>query len=202
MSSRAAFYQIGTLERIKSHLEEAAKKYAKAAAFESELQLRVQNLADGAPEAERLKTELEEYHQIVKALAAREEDCRAREREVRASPEFRMITSMRQDKRRPTRADISGVWTSGPNLSGYNMELEQRGETVRGRGFQWGCGAMFDFFQVRGVYHGSILSLTLDYQSEDMPNRTYRYCRKGRRLRFADLHGKREQRIIPVVNLR
>jgi len=67
--------------------------------------------------------------------------------------------AMLADAQHPTRYNISGVWTSGPDLTGVLVQLKQDGQKVTGRGCNWGCLGDFDPYQITGTYKDGILSL-------------------------------------------
>ncbi len=85
-------------------------------------------------------------------------------REQQAKEEF--ADQLNQDDRVPTQKNISGLWTSGPNLTGYTVQFDLTGKSVVGRGFHWGCMGIYEKFEVAGTYDGSILSFVSDEHPE------------------------------------
>ena len=57
------------------------------------------------------------------------------------------------DDRRPSAADISGVWTTAPSHAAYIMQLEQHGEMITGDGEYETCLPEAGYtFQIEGTY--------------------------------------------------
>lgn len=69
--------------------------------------------------------------------------------------------AMEKDHRKPTKANISGRWTTGSNLCGQEFQLEQDGEKITGRGYAWGCTGVFPSLKVSGTYRGGRLTLKI-----------------------------------------
>jgi hypothetical protein len=80
-----------------------------------------------------------------------------------------------QDRRRPTAKDLSGAWTSGPNLVGVIVQLEQKGSVVRGKGCHRGCTpGYFAPFEIAGTYRDGVLRVTYTEAAEKPENVIYR----------------------------
>ena len=77
------------------------------------------------------------------------------------------------DLREPAAENLSGIWTSGPNLGGFDLQLEQRGEKIEGLGYNWGCMGLSSPFKVRGSYSGGVLSVRFFGQGVDSIRREY-----------------------------
>ena len=81
---------------------------------------------------------------------------------------------LQEDDRVPTQEDISGLWTSGPNLVGYTVQFDVSETAVVGRGYHWGCLGLYDDFELAGTYDGNVLTFVTD----EHPERTRRFkCR-------------------------
>jgi hypothetical protein len=70
---------------------------------------------------------------------------------------------MEKDKRRPSKADLSGNWSTGPNLVGITFQLEQDGEKITGRGYNWGCTGISSVIKMEGTYRGGKLTLATSW---------------------------------------
>jgi hypothetical protein len=77
------------------------------------------------------------------------------------------------DIREPTAENLSGIWTSGPNLGGFDIQLEQRGEKIEGLGYNWGCMGLDSPFRVRGSYRTGVLSVRFLGRGVDSIRREY-----------------------------
>src|SRR4030095_1016806 len=95
---------------------------------------RLQKLPAKAPETAQFEMELEAFRQLISRLAEEEQYLKARLREIQSSPQYLVPKAIGSDKRRPTKANVSGAWTSGPNLTGYTIQLEKGGWPTGGRG--------------------------------------------------------------------
>lgn len=77
----------------------------------------------------------------------------------------RVSKEMEKDKRRPSKADVSGNWSTGPNLVGIDFQLEQEGEKVTGRGYNWGCLGIYSVEKMEGTYRDGKLTLATTWTS-------------------------------------
>src|SRR4029434_3648487 len=125
------------LEQTTKDIQEIGPRRSTAEAKERELRSRLQKLPAKTPETAQFEMELEAFRQLISRLAEEEQYLKARLREIQSSPRYLVPKAIGSDKRRPTKANISGVWTSGPNLTGYTIQLEQRGEPIRGVWHSW-----------------------------------------------------------------
>ncbi|MEA3210597.1 MAG: hypothetical protein QOE70_3654 [Chthoniobacter sp.] len=191
------------LESLATEIRETHRTQAKVAARARELSARMQKLPRPANAADnqRLRMELKETQQMIEVLAGRERESQARLRQLQSSPEHRLLTAISNDRRHPTKADVSGVWTSTPNLVGYVLQLEQRGDSVTGRGYHWGCLGIYDFFQITGSNRAGLLSLTFASPERKNEKHDFHYLEDRRRPRFEAKQGKRTERIIPWYEL-
>lgn len=181
-------------------IERAVRDHAKYAAKESELQLRIQNLPAGSPDAERLKEEIEEVHEIVQLSTQQEKSHRDELRQIQASPELAAIAALGNDHRRPSRADLSGVWASRPNLVGYVIQLEQSGKFISGWGYHWGCMGDYDMFAVNGSYEGGKLSLTFQSPTAQSNHQCrYRYSEDRNQPQFKVPHSEPDEWMSPIA---
>lgn len=73
----------------------------------------------------------------------------------------RISEEIQKDKRRPTRENISGNWSTGPNLVGISFQLEQDGQKISGRGYGWGCLGVNSPFKIAGTYREGRLDITV-----------------------------------------
>jgi hypothetical protein len=190
------------LEQLSKEIQELGRNRSKFSANESELKSRLQKLPANAPQAERTKAELDETRQVLTVLAEREHEIRDRLREFQDSPNYRIATAIAGDNRRPTRADVSGVWTSGPNLVGYTVQLEQRRESINGQGFYWGCLGAYDSFSVSGSYRSNVLSLIFRVSPLKQTKHVYGYSEERGLPRFQVSGSKYKERIMPSYELR
>ena len=71
-----------------------------------------------------------------------------------------------QDDRVPAPENVSGLWSSGPNLVGYTVQFDLTGKNVVGRGYHWGCLGVSDNFKLTGTYDGDVLSFVTDEHPE------------------------------------
>ncbi len=113
----------------------------------------------------------------------------------------RLITAIEKDNRHPSKSDISGAWCSGPDLSGYTIQLEQRGQDVTGRGYYWGCLGTYDVFQVTGSYKSDRLRLTFTASPRKRVNLHLTYSELKGRPRFVERPGRDYPRIIPNLDV-
>ncbi len=122
-----------------------------------------------------------------------------------ATPEALMkalAETIEKDGRHPSPTDLSGAWTSGPNLVGYTMQLEQRGETVEGRGYYWGCLGMFNPFRVVGSSKSGTLSLTFTFSTQKHEKRVFKYSLEKGQIQFSRKGEGPRERIVPYWNMR
>lgn len=85
----------------------------------------------------------------------------------------KMLRELESDPRKPTATDCSGVWSTGVNLVGYTVQLEQTGPQVSGHGYHWGCTGVYEPFEVSGNYDGNQLVLRTD--GEPPSSSTFRW---------------------------
>jgi hypothetical protein len=190
------------IEQLTKGIQELGRTRAEYSAREPELASRLKKLPADSPQTERVRAELDETRQILTVLAERDRDARTRLRKLQESPEHRITTAIARDNRRPTKADVSGVWTSGPNLVGYTVQLEQRGQSINGQGFYWGCLGTYDTFRVSGSYRNDVLSLTFRVSPLKQTKHVYSYFEERRLPRFQVPESKRKERIIPSNEFR
>jgi hypothetical protein len=190
------------IEQLTKDTQELGRNRSNFVANESKLKSRLQKLPANSPQAERTKAELDETRQVLTVLTEREHENQDRLRDLRDSPEHRITTAIARDNRQPTRADVSGVWTSGPSLAGYTVQLEQRGQSVTGQGFYWGCLGTYDTFHVSGSYRNDVLSLTFRVSPLKKTKHVYRYSEERRLPRFQVSESKYNERMMPSYELR
>jgi hypothetical protein len=190
------------LEQVNKGIQEHRERRADVAVVIRQLNSRIEKLPAKAPERMELQKDLEALQQLPSRLVKEEQELQARVQTIQNSAEYRIPKAIGGDKRRPTKAKISGVWTSGPNLTGYTVQLEQRGDLVEGRGYYWGCLGIYDIFNISGTYRGDTLSLTFDKVRGKREEHVYRYNAERGRPRFEVRNSKYEERIVPVSGLR
>jgi hypothetical protein len=71
----------------------------------------------------------------------------------------RLSQSFLKDQRIPSTSDLSGVWTSGLGLSGFDIQIEQHADKIEGRGFHWHCSGLSGPFTVAGSCREGVVSL-------------------------------------------
>ncbi len=189
------------IKELENEINKIQRSHRESVAEERELSSRIQNLAAKAPEFARLQAELNETRQLLGMQTKREKDCQVHLKKLRSSPEHRVVTAIVSDKRHPTKANVSGVWTSGPNLVGYVIQLEQQGTSVRGQGYYWGCTETIDVFDITGVYEDDVLTLTFDVPSRKREKHGFSYDEKRNRPRFRVPGSKWQERIMPKYEL-
>ena len=83
--------------------------------------------------------------------------------EWEARAEF--VATLNQDDRVPTLANISGLWSSGPNLVGFTVQLNQQADRgVTGSGYHWGCVGVYNTFTLTGTFIDGVLAVAMDDQ--------------------------------------
>ena len=80
----------------------------------------------------------------------------------------RLASSFMADGRIPSAINLSGVWRIARPSRGYDIQLNQMGGRVEGKGYEWSCSGVFDPFSVEGDYQNGLLSLTVT-RSEGAP---------------------------------
>ncbi len=189
------------MRQLTKEIKELGRNRTQLIAEESELKSRLQKLPANTSQAERAQADLDETRQVIAAVATSEQNKRSRLLALQDSPEYRITTAVERDNRRPTKANISGVWTSGPNFVGYTIQLEQRGHSIAGKGFYWGCVGIHDVFRVSGSYQNNKLSLTFRVSAHQQTRCVYHYFEERRLPRFQVPKSKDNERIIPSNEL-
>jgi hypothetical protein len=124
---------------------------------------------------EHMFAELAEIEQLEAAIARQSKpDKEAQVREIKSSPGYKEYEKRMTDPRRPTRANISGLWMSGFNVIQV-MQLEQHGSIVTGRGFTDGCIGISCVFETIGTYENGVLSLTYEYSHGETSQEVFRH---------------------------
>ena len=192
------------LDTLTSEIERLRRSRAEFASRERQLRSRLQQVETpaGTSSKQAIRAELEETQQLIAAFTGRERELRTQVNQLRSSPEYRTLKAISGDKRHPTKADVSGVWTSGPNLTGYTVQLEQEGGSVTGQGYYWGCLGIYDHFRVTGSYKKEVLSLTFNGTERKVEKHVFQYGEERGHLRFESQKAKTIERIIPVHELR
>ncbi|MDB6154716.1 MAG: hypothetical protein JWL90_3169 [Chthoniobacteraceae bacterium] len=106
------------------------------------------------------------------------------------------------DLRIPSASNLSGVWTSGPNLGGYDIQLEQRADAIDGRGYFWGCTGYSAPFTVNGAYKNGVLSLRFSGGSASAEPREYSFAQAGPNLTLQGTPGRNNERLFRAHDIR
>lgn len=183
--------------QVAENVEHMVRDMAELAKFESKLLARLQQTPADSPDAAGIQTELEEvrlmresYEQFLKE---------ARKLLAELGPERQVHEALAKDKRRPTKTNVSGVWCSSPNMVGYVVQLEQKGELITGQGYHWGCLGTIGTFTVDGTYHDTTLSVRFDEPDGRQTKSVFRYAEeKPRHPRFQAVDSKGGKYLTPA----
>jgi hypothetical protein len=187
LPARAQHYEEHEVKQLADDLVKDREHHAEYIVAERNLRERLQKLAPGSPEAAQLEAELAETRQVLDVLVEREQEEERRIQELKSTREYRTNAAIENDKRRPTRTDISGVWWTGlsaPRIAPYTVRLVQRGNSIRGQGYHFSMDAEFRYFDVAGTYKGRILSLTFIESPTKSEKHIYRYSPSHGHPRF------------------
>ena len=104
-----------------------------------------------------------------------------------------------RDKRKPTARNLNGVWSSGMDLVGITMQLNQKGDVVTGYGNQWGCAGTYGMFELRGTIRRGMLRMALKLWSVQEERRTYRISGSGDFVQLKRVGAKDRKELWPQV---
>lgn len=188
------------LVKEKKSLADVARLRADGVERESAIRSRLLKAPPGTQEAKDLQGELEEIQRVQRDIP---------ELQARIEVRVKQITSLQHlldvignDSRRPTKADVSGSWRSDTIGAGYVIQLEQRGDAVKGRGYYWGCLGTLGPFEIAGSYQNEALSLTFGGGEFPEQKHVYRYREENALPRFEIQKGNSRDSIVPVKKKR
>jgi len=139
---------------------------------------------DQDDDVQRAVAELGEVEMVIAKIEEEEKALQEKLRLSEQSPEYQFRLKVQNDRRRPTRDDVGGVWDSDPNLIGYTMVLEQKGKAVSGQGEFWGCTGVDDVFPITGTYADGILRLKFQRTEAPPSIHVFRFAPERGRPRF------------------
>ncbi len=159
---------------------EFEKSKAEMSDRERQLQTLVAGLSplDQSDAAQRARMELEEVSRVVRAEVKWEKLLQDEEQRIRQSPEYMFSEGIKKDHRRPTRADLSGIWMSNSKKvigSGYLLQLEQKGKIITGQVEFSGCTGS-TVYPVTGLYEDGVLTLNFSKPYSAPVKCVYRYA--------------------------
>jgi hypothetical protein len=157
----------------------------------------IQKLPAKSAEAAAAQEKIDELQEVLRTLSTGEREHRARLREVRSSPLYLAVTAIKNDKRHPSKSNVSGAWDSPYNI-GYVIQLEQKGNSVRGKGYYRGCLGAFHPFVITGYYRAGVLRLTFTESPQKQEQHRYSYTEEAGRPRF---HEERIRSDEPMMDL-
>ncbi len=115
--------------------------------------------------------------------------------EIAAKNDFAAATD--KDGRIPTKGDLSGTWSVGPDLVGYVVQLDQKGESVTGRGYFWGCVGTIAMFEAAGTYKAGILRIKFSETTQSHAWHRFKPIEGKDGLQLVDLDSEYRETIYP-----